>query len=323
MYKILSVDGGGIRGVIPAVILQEIEAKTGKKCSDLFDLLVGTSTGGIIAAGLTVPDTKGKPKYSATQMLEIYEKFGREIFDRSFWKGVTSLGGLADEQYSEKRLEELLQSYFKDTKLTDCLKPLILTSYDIERRQPYFFKTRQAADDKTRNHFLRDATRATSAAPTYFEPEEVNTAPKTTTKRALIDGGVFANNPAMVAYSEAIATGINPKDILMVSIGTGGTNRPVKFEDAKDWGLLGWIRPLLGIMMDGTADSTSFHLNLLLPGADKGAKQRFFRFDTELDKALDDLDAAQTGNINALKAEAGDILTDQKTEMTRLIKLLA
>ncbi len=172
MYKILSIDGGGIRGVIPAVVLEYLEHVTGKSVSSCFDLVVGTSTGGIIAAGLTVPDSSGKPKYSASDMLEIYTKHGGEIFERSFWRGITSLGGLADEQYSEERLEQLLADYFKDTTLKDCLKPIVLTTYDIERRKPYFFKTRRAKDQPDRNHYLRDATRATSAAPTFFEPEE-------------------------------------------------------------------------------------------------------------------------------------------------------
>ncbi len=322
MYKILSIDGGGIRGVIPAVVLEYLEHVTGKSVSSCFDLVVGTSTGGIIAAGLTVPDSSGKPKYSASDMLEIYTKHGGEIFERSFWRGITSLGGLADEQYSEERLEELLLDYFKDTTLKDCLKPIVLTTYDIERRKPYFFKTRRAKEQSDRNHYLRDATRATSAAPTYFEPENVSTVPETHIKRALIDGGVFANNPAMVAYSEAIASGANHNDILLVSIGTGVTNRPIPFDDAKDWGLAGWLRPLVGVMMDGTADNTNFHLSHLLPDVEKPTEQRFFRFDTELDKALDDLDAAHTGNIEALKREAADIIQSQAEEFTRLKSLL-
>lgn len=322
MYKILSIDGGGIRGVIPAVVLEYLEHVTGKPIASSFDLIVGTSTGGIIAAGLTVPDGNGKPKYSATDMLEIYTKHGKEIFSRSLWQGITSVGGLADEQYSEKHLEKLLAKYFKDTTLAECLKPIVLTTYDIERRKPYFFKTRRAIDHPDRNHYLRDATRATSAAPTFFEPEEVFTLAAKPIKRALIDGGVFANNPAMVAYSEAITSGADHNDILLVSIGTGVTNRPIPFKEAKDWGLVGWLRPLISVMMDGTADNTNFHLSQLLPDVEKPDDQRFFRFDTELDKALDDLDAANTGNIDALKREAADIIQSQADEFSRLKSLL-
>ena len=170
MFNVLSIDGGGIRGVIPAVLLKHIEEKVGKRVADIFDLIVGTSTGGILAAGLTVPKRDGTPKFSAEDMLALYADRGREIFDRSFWRGITSAGGALDEQYDHKPLEKILKEYLGDSTLKDCIVPIVLTSYDIEKRQPYFFKTRRAREKKDRNHYLRDAARATSAAPTYFEP---------------------------------------------------------------------------------------------------------------------------------------------------------
>ncbi|MFT6556494.1 patatin-like phospholipase family protein [Sneathiella sp.] len=322
VYKILSIDGGGIRGVIPAVLLQYLEAESGKAIADLFDLIVGTSTGGILAAGATVPDATGKPKYSATDLLKIYEDHGTEIFSRSFWKGIVSAGGMTDEQYDEEALENLLDRYFGTTTLKDCLKPVILTSYDIEARAPYFFKSRQALKTDTRNHFLKDAARATSAAPTYFEPEMVMTEPDTGLQRALIDGGVFVNNPAMCAYTEAVSEGADPSDMLLVSLGTGITTRKIPFDEAKDWGALGWVRPIISVMMDGTADATDFHLDLILGGKRKQNSQRYFRFDKHLTHALDDMDAAHSANIQALKKEGSSIIDDNKQELEKLINLL-
>jgi len=111
MRNILSIDGGGIRGVIPAALLTHIEAKTGKRIAEMFDMIVGTSTGGILAAGLAVEGAKGKPKYTAQELLDLYVDQGRTIFTRSFWKGVTSSAGLLDEQYDEKPLERILKKY--------------------------------------------------------------------------------------------------------------------------------------------------------------------------------------------------------------------
>ena len=270
MFKILSIDGGGIRGVIPAALLQHFEAQTGKRISDLFDLIVGTSTGGILAAGLTVPTAGGKPKYSATDMLKLYADRGREIFERSFWRGITSLGGTADEQYSHKPLEKILKQYLSDATLTDCLAPVVITSYDIEQRAPYFFKTSHAKQKKDRNHYLRDAARATSAAPTYFEPEVVKSLAKSPTRRVLIDGGVFVNNPAMCAYVEALTLGATSDEIVVVSLGTGVATRSIPYDDAKDWGAIGWVRPIIGVMMDGSADAADYHLRQLLPGRIEG-----------------------------------------------------
>ncbi len=320
MYRILSIDGGGIRGTIPAVLLQHLEQASGRPISALFDLVTGTSTGGILAAGLTAPGDDGTPKLTAADMLALYAERGDEIFHRSFWDGITSVGGLTDEQYSAAPLEKLLAHYLGDATLTDCLKPVVITSYDIERRAPYFFKTRRAAESPERNHRLRDAARATSAAPTYFEPALVESLARRPTRRALVDGGVFVNNPALCGFIEAMSMGQRPDDILVVSLGTGVATRKIAYEKAKDWGMIGWLRPILGVMMDGQADAADHHLRQLLP--DAGPAQRYFRFDTRLDLALDDMDAANAGNIAALKAEAAQILEAQAAELARLLDLL-
>jgi patatin-like phospholipase/acyl hydrolase len=322
MFKVLSIDGGGIRGVIPAVLLRYIEEKTGKRVAELFDLIVGTSTGGILAAGLTVPKGGGTAKYSAKKMLELYTDRGHKIFVRSFWRGVTSLGGAIEEQYDHKPLEKILKQYLGDATLTDCLVPVVITSYDIERREPYFFKTSRARQKKDRNHYLRDVARATSAAPTYFEPEVVKSLAGNPTRRVLIDGGVFANNPSMCGYVEAFSLRAKHDEILIVSLGTGIATRKIPYKDAKGWGALGWVRPIISVMMDGEADAADYHLRQLLPDETKEDAQRYFRFDTKLDLALDDMDAASAGNIRSLKEEAGQIIGGQAKELARLAALL-
>lgn len=322
MYKVLSIDGGGIRGVIPGVLLTYLEEKVGKSISDMFDLVVGTSTGGILAAGLAMPESGGRPKFSAQDMLELYTDRGGEIFERSFWRGITSLGGATDERYSHEPLEEVLEQYLKDATLKDCLVPVVITSYDIEQRKPYFFKTSRAKEDEDRNHFLRDAARATSAAPTYFEPVVVSSFAEQSTRRVLVDGGVFVNNPAMCAYAEARPLAADAEDILMLSLGTGVATRKIPYEDARDWGALGWVRPIISVMMDGEADAADHQLRHLLPDVKMDDAQRYFRFDTELDLALDDMDATGAGNIKNLQDEAAQIIVDQSVEMERLIALL-
>ena len=322
MFKVLSIDGGGIRGVIPATLLQWLEGTTGKRISDLFDLLVGTSTGGILAAGLGMPARSGTSGLSASDMLALYADHGRQIFDRSFWRGVTSLGGVSEEQYDHAPLEKILKKYLGDATLADCVIPVVVTSYDIERREPYFFKTRRARERKDRNHYLRDAARATSAAPTYFEPALIKSMAKRSTRRVLVDGGVFVNNPAMCAYVEAVSMGAKPEDIVLVSLGTGVATRKIPYEDARDWGALGWVRPVIGVMMDGQADAADFHLRQLLPDEGFVRGQRYFRLDTRLDLALDDLDAAGAGNIRNLSEEAGQIVEGRADELTRMAEAL-
>ena len=323
MFRVLSIDGGGIRGVIPAALLKHLEEATGKPISSMFDLIVGTSTGGIIAAGLATPDADGKPKYTAADMLNLYANRGKEIFARSFWRGITSIGGISEELYSAAPLEKLLKEYLGDATLTDCIVPVLITSYDIERREPYFFKTSQAKRKKDRNHYLRDAARATSAAPTYFEPAVIKSMAKRPTRRALVDGGVFVNNPAMCGYVEAFGMAENLSDIMVVSLGTGIATRMIPYEEAKGWGKLAWVQPIISVMMDGSADASDYQLQQLLVGDTPPAEQRYFRFTTTLDLALDDMDAAGAGNIRNLVDEAGQILKDQADEFARLVAALS
>ncbi len=134
------IDGGGIRGLIPALVLAEIETRTGKAVADCFDLIVGTSTGGILALGFARDDGSGKPKYTAKDLAGIYQTREKEIFSRSLWKGAVSLGGLADELYSHKGLDAVLDEYFGNEPLGAALTNTLITSYDIQNRQLVFFK---------------------------------------------------------------------------------------------------------------------------------------------------------------------------------------
>ena len=326
--RILSLDGGGVRGLIPARVLAEIEARAGRAIHLLFDLIVGTSTGGILACGLAAPPAQRRPRpFPASEMAALYRDRGREIFARSFWDGVASLGGAAEERYDAAPLEGILAEMLGEAELKDTAVDIVVTAYDIEARRPYLFKTSRAREGAAgRNHLLRDAARATSAAPTYFEPlllDRARWAGEESRRRALVDGGVFANNPSTIALSEALASGARLDEILVCAIGTGTTDRPIPYEDARDWGAVRWVRPAIAVMMDGMSDAADYHMRALLPGAEpEPAAQRYFRFDVPLTRALDDLDAAHRANIAALDAEADRIVAEQGEEIDRLVALL-
>ena len=321
-YKtILSLDGGGIRGLISAKILQELEFLAKKHIHELFDLIVGTSTGGILAAGLARRGSVGGP-CTIVELVELYSERGREIFSRSLWKGVTSFGGLSDEKYSAESLEKILDEVLGDGELSDTSPDIIVTSYDIEKREPYLFKTSKARANNNhgRNHLLRDVARATSAAPTYFEALLLE---KENYRRVLVDGGVFANNPSMIGLSEALSSGTDMNEILLCAVGTGIHERKIPYQDAKDWGPIGWAKPIISVMMDGMSDSVDYHVRQLLPDSHNGdEEQRYFRFDVRLENALDDLDAAHRANIIALQLEAEKIVKNQNDELCQLAEML-
>jgi len=195
--RILSIDGGGLRGIIPGLVLVELEKKLRRaagpeaRIADFFDLIAGTSTGGILACGLLCPDPDepDRPRYTAREVVDLYVEHGPHIFDRSAWQVVRSLNGWADEKYAADNLEGRLEAYFGDTWLYDLVKPCIVTAYDIEARKARFFASHDV--DSKKNHRVRDVARATSAAPTFFEAARI--ADQDGERSALVDGGVFAN----------------------------------------------------------------------------------------------------------------------------------
>jgi patatin-like phospholipase/acyl hydrolase len=310
MKKLLSIDGGGIRGIIPAMVLAEIEQKTGKSVAKMFDLIAGTSTGGIISLVLTRDGGGGVPKYSAADLVELYASRGEEIFSRSFWHGVSSVGGVVQEKYPHEPLEGILKEYLDDTLLDAALTKVLISSYDIENRSPFFFKSWR---EETKWLLMRQAARATSAAPTYFVPALVLVENK---PLPLIDGGVFVNNPAMSAYSEARRIFDEEDQFLMVSLGTGQLTRPITFEQARDWGLAQWALPILSVVFDGVSDAVDYQLLQIL------GEERFFRFQVTLDTANDDMDDASPANIDALKKEAERIKTAQAGDIAKVCDLL-
>lgn len=321
MKKILSIDGGGMRGIIPARILGEIERRTGKPIASLFDLIAGTSTGGIIALGLTKPDDRGKPQYTADDMLQLYEREGPYIFTKDLFRTFISLGNLVDEKYPSHPVERVLSRYFKRTYLDEALTNLLITSYEIERRDAFFFKSWRAKKDTRKNFLMRDVARATSAAPTYFEPERICTQ-DTSRYFALVDGGVFANNPAMCAYAEAKVLFPQEKDFLLLSLGTGELTRPIYITQSRGWGVAQWARPILNVVFDGVNDTVHYQLKHLLPRG-KDLRDRYYRLQVVLDDASDDLDNTEPRNLRMLNLHAESLLREKEDVISDLCTQLA
>jgi patatin-like phospholipase/acyl hydrolase len=313
--KILSIDGGGIRGIIPAFILAEIERRTKKPIAELFHLIAGTSTGGILALALTKPSSEGKPAYTAEELISLYEVEGPVIFHRPLLHKIRALGNLVEEKYPSSGIEKILDKYFKDSRLKDALTDVIITAYEIERRISFFFKSRRAKEDSNYDFLMKEVARATSAAPTFFEPSRIDLY---SDYYALVDGGVFANNPAMCAYAEALKNypNINREDFLVVSLGTGEATRCIPYEEAKRWGLAGWLVPLLGIVFDGINDTVDYQLRQILP------KESYYRFQVVLYQGNEDMDDASSQNIRILKLLAEELINKEKDKLDRLCEEL-
>jgi len=203
--RILAIDGGGIRGIYPAHILQRIEEEFGIKYSEHFDLIVGTSTGSIIAAALATD-------YPIADVVELYEKRGKQIFSRQ----LLGWGGLFASRYSSKSLRNELTHAFGEQTLSDTITKLVIPTTDIGNGCVHVIKSNYdpnfVRDPKRK---IVDAVLASCSAPTYFAPHISN-------NYLLADGGLWANNPSLVALTEAITRlGVNKDDISLLSLGTG------------------------------------------------------------------------------------------------------
>lgn len=295
--RVLSIDGGGIRGVIPALVLAEIETRTGRRIAELFDLVAGTSTGGILACGLTAP-----ARHSAEQLADLYRHEGPRIFHRSLWQRVVSADGLAHARHDPQPLKDVLHDYLGDARLGEATTKLLATSYDLQGRAPYFFKSWRTEAEPERDLELKTVALATSAAPTYFPPVLVHP-PGGGDPLTLADGGVYANNPAMCAYAEAVR--IAPGEpITVLSLGTGIQTHEMPYAQAVHWGLVEWARPILDVVFDGVADTVDYQLQHVLgPG--------YTRLQCRLDTASDALDDADAANIEALSACARSLIATE------------
>lgn len=288
---ILSIDGGGVRGIIPALVLADIEHRTGKAIAELFDLIAGTSTGGILALGVTIPDGDGRPKFSAAQMVELYMRRGQEIFHRVAWR--QALSWIRGPAYSPAGLERVLAEYAGDTMLSEAVTGLLVTSWELRTRTAWFFRRAQARTDQSKDMLMRDIGRATSAAPTYFPPMRL-AADDGNGYYALADGGLFANNPGMAAWVDTHEGVRHNQDVFMVSVGTGSVDDPISYAQARAWGKLSWAQPVIGIVFDGASDTVDYQLSYFL------SSQDYYRFQPTIPKANREMDDASQANLDAL-----------------------
>ncbi|MEH1805772.1 patatin-like phospholipase family protein [Nostoc sp.] len=345
-YKILSIDGGGIRGIIPALILAEIERRTQKPIFSLFDLITGTSSGGILALGLTKPrlssdvsDNLPVAEYTAEDLLQLFIEYGVEIFYEPLFERL--LGPLEDiflqPKYPSESKEEIFRQYFGNAPLENNLKEVFVTSYDIEQRIPIFFTNQLEKQQIESKNFqklcggflLLDAALATTATPTYFAPHRLVNPHNSGIAYTLIDGGVFANNPAHLAILEAQISSkrkaqkvLNTEDILVVSLGTGSLTSVYPYKEVKNWGLLQWGRPLLNIMFDGSSEVVAGELEQLFEPSDKEAQSFYYRFQILLDSELEEIDNTKLQNTRQLQAIAHRLISNKSQQIDELCSLL-
>lgn len=273
MRRVLSIDGGGIKGIIPAAFLAAIEGSTGKRVVDQFDLIAGTSTGGILALGLGLG-------LSAKDLLDFYIKEGPRVFDQEPVHGTfrwfrnwarhtrRKARHLFKTKYDASALEGALRSAFGDQRLGDSKTRLLIPAFDLQRREVHIFKTshhrRFTVDWKVS---AVNVALATAAAPTYFPGWTIENG------IGLIDGGIWANNPVGLAAVEGLAVlNWQREDIFILSLGC--SEEVVSIPTS--CGLGGFLRYVFSIMMLGQSKAALGTAKLLTGHSD--SNRRLYRY---------------------------------------------
>ncbi|CAG8491660.1 7822_t:CDS:1 [Diversispora eburnea] len=318
---VLSIDGGGIRGLIPAMVLEEVEKRVTDKVktkaqetlpkdgliriADLFDFVAGTSTGSILALGLTVNDEKtSRPKYEAKDLRELYETRGEEIFDKTLATKIFSIVGKYGDlllngaaKYNNENLIKILDEHFGEAKLNSDIVnniKVLVPSYDITINERHYFKNYGSTKNSVK---LKDAVQASSAAPSYFRAKKLD-------DDFYVDGGVFMNNPALRAYTDSVMLFKGSK-IVVCSLGTG-FYKEATIAWLENAGTLKVAEPIVALFMHQQTASTDY--NMIDQQKISDGKLTYHRFQEKFEKDIG-LDSTDSGAD--LKSAAKRIIGDE------------
>jgi len=305
MKTVLSIDGGGIKGIIAALALEEIERQIGKPISDCFDLICGVSTGGIIASILTIPDDDGRPKYKASDVVKFYREEGRRIFRK---RSKIPFYYLFKSKYRHSRLKDAIRSRIGDLPFNHLTNRVMIPCYDLIERRPYFFKNWYP---DIINVATYQVATATSSAPTYFDPQICNMG-NGSTRKLLVDGSVAVNNPTACAYAEAKRLWGN-EEIFVVSIGTGDVTDPI--ENQKRWGFLNWYPEVIEVLVDAPTNTVDYQLRNMIP-------RHYVRFQNKINYSSEKLDDVSFRNIRRLLTEGKSFVESDYHKYTFTITAL-
>ncbi|HQS83898.1 MAG TPA: patatin-like phospholipase family protein [Alphaproteobacteria bacterium] len=322
VVRILSIDGGGIRGILPALVLckleSEIERKSGqkKRIGEVFDIIAGTSTGGIMALGLSMKGNDHRPCYSAFEIKNLYEKNGQRIFEGfGFVRKVSTIYGLLAPKYSTEGFKRVLKSYFEDTRLSQACTTTLVTSHNLEpgrnaRHGDILFNSREAYQNQSNDYLMRHVARATGSAPTYFESAKIKSIDSVRTLN-LIDGGIFCNNPTKIALKTARRYWPGTDyDYVIVSLGTGYSDEAViDYYNSRAGGILSWGKTFPSLMLQNASAQVDDNMSHLYPQT--GKERRYFRIQFILPKCNIALDNASSSNIRKLEIQGNSQLSDR------------
>ncbi|XP_014516160.1 patatin-like protein 3 [Vigna radiata var. radiata] len=310
--SILSIDGGGIKGIIPATVLDYLDKALKAKnpttsLADYFDVISGTSTGGLMTLMLTAPSSPGsnQPLFTPSEVVQFYKTYGPDIFKpRPLWDPIKC------PKYDGVFLRDKARELLNDTRLNQTLTNVVITSFDEQKIYPVIFSSFKLKTETYLNAQLSDIGLATSAAPTFLPAHEFENGG---VKFDLIDGAMAANNPALVATSEVIQHS-GQKEILLLSLGTGITPKAQDnlgniFDGVCQ---LGWLAQNIEVISEVaySTDMTHYYLATIFPGLLPA--DNYLRIEEyNLDPSMKDMDNTDKKNLDNLEKAGTGLLTQK------------
>ncbi len=332
-FFILSIDGGGIRGIIPSVLLSKLKSILERQgftepYHKIFDLIAGTSTGGLISLALTVPlyktdggiyDEKGG--ILAHKLPDLYDTLGDRVFHGSNRVIRKAVRQIFTSKYNPMPFNFILKDLFRDCMVKNALTNLLITSFDMKSMEPVFIKKRpnESGGETDPDYFMVDSALATAAVPTYFSPAYVSSKGSPQDALCLIDGGIFCINPAMSALTEArkICPGC---EYVIISLGTGTQHEEYNTKKIKNWGALSWVSPWLGVpLISAVGEGQKISTNHMLK---KLPQVTFFRFDIELENKKGRFDDGSRENLSYLKEKAEEMINSNIEQIEAIAKII-
>lgn len=338
--KVLAIDGGGVRGIVPSHVLVALENLTQQPVAALFDVVIGTSIGGIGALALSVPNDDGEPEYSARDVLGFFCDRAAQIFPKTSLSWPRSLRELeklirqptptqallgsnreiGNARYPSDGLHAALTELFGGRTLDEALTDVVIPTYDVRAQRPWFYRSAEVRTGQQRDLPMWQIGMATAAAPTYFPP--VQAEDEQGEPQVLVDGGIFANSPAMVGLLEGVMRarrlGGTARDVMIVSLGTGRVGpRPDRTYD--EFTGLTWFKLAQAVYEAAQAGQASLNDELLLPLL----SDSYWRFDAVLPDGVGlGTDNSEEENLERLNRMGLELVGERVADLARLAEEL-
>jgi len=332
MKIILSIDGGGMRGVLPAAVLvylenkiQEITQDPRIRMGNMVDFVAGTSTGSVIGTLMLIPDENNLyPKYKMSDIINFYFDLGEKVFKSSFLNDLKTVWGLFGPKFPAGNIEEPLLKELDHYKLKDLLKPCMFSGYDIEKRKVIFYTNKDDCE-KYADYYVKDIVRGSTSIPSIFSPARFQYGVDINT---IVDGGVFANNPSLAAYIEVSktlfkgqyeTTKYNPHDLIVISLGTGSyKQKPYMYKKTKRWGKANWMLPIIDVLLTSHSEVTSYEMEKLF--AAYNSSHNYKRLNPPIKIGSSDPMDASKENLTLLLKDANNYIEENKEMLNVLAR---